>query len=58
MYHCRLLVVDKPCGPDLAWRTALGNGKWKLDHILVTSATRTALEPVEEFSPRWVLLNP
>ena len=24
MYHCRLLVVDKPCGPDLAWMTALG----------------------------------
>ena len=31
----------------------------KLDHILVTSATREAMEPVEEFFPqRLVLLNP
>ena len=26
MYHCRLLVVDKTCGPDLARRTVLGEG--------------------------------
>ena len=29
-YHCRLLVVDKPCGPDLAGRTALG----KVDNMV------------------------